>query len=468
MNKNDVNILEHKKRKSLDIKVAFICFIASLSGLLFGMDTGIISGALPFIAKEFHVPTFTQECIVSSVLLGATLSTIVCGFISKKFGRKNILLASALIFIASAICCYLATSSNQLIIFRFCVGIALGFAAFNAPLYLGEIAPTHIRGALVSFYQVMCTTGILVALLVDTYFTYYGEWRSMLGALGIPAIPMFIGILFLPKSPRWLVMTNKTDKARKVLLGLRSSEAEVEKELKEIELIAKEKDEGFKFFRENKNFRKSVYLGVALQVAQQLTGINIMFYYAPKVFQSLGFQSGVAQMWGGVTLGFTFLIFGIIVIFFVDRIGRKPLLIWGGALMGAAFLILALMFNIGLNSNLTKLLAVGCLILFMIAFAISAGPVVWALCSEIFPLKGRAIGMSSAVTANWVTNFIIGLFFLSVLNALGPQMTFVMLGIVNFLLLIIYIFFTPETKNISLESIEKKLMSGVKLSKIGK
>ncbi len=459
--------VSHKGNHNI-LKIVIICFVASLAGLLFGMDTGIISGALPFLAKEFGATVFTQECIVSAVLLGATCGTIGCGFISNRFGRKNILLAAALIFIVASVLCYLSTSSIELICFRFFIGIAVGLAAFNAPLYLAEVAPRHIRGALISFYQTMVNVGILTALLTDTYFTYTGSWRSMLGALAIPAILMFIGVIFLYKSPRWLVLVNRKEDARKVLNSIRNDKNDVENELSEIEAIVREKNTGFNLFKTNKNFRKAIYLGIAIQVAQQITGINIMFYYAPKVFQSLGFSSDVAQMWGGVILGVTFLIFGIIAIFFIDKFGRKPLLYWGAVLMGVPFLILAFLLHIGMTTTLTQYSAVGCLVVFMAAFGISAGPIAWTLCSEICPLKGRGFGMACSTTSNWITNLIIGLTFLTIINSIGSEATFLLLGIINIALIILYYFFTPETKDVSLEHLEMNLMNGVKLRNIGK
>ncbi|HJO92991.1 MAG TPA: sugar porter family MFS transporter, partial [Victivallales bacterium] len=400
--------------------------------------------------------------------LGATCGTIGCGFISNRFGRKNILLAAALIFIVASVLCYLSTSSIELICFRFFIGIAVGLAAFNAPLYLAEVAPRHIRGALISFYQTMVNVGILTALLTDTYFTYTGSWRSMLGALAIPAILMFIGVIFLYKSPRWLVLVNRKEDARKVLNSIRNDKNDVENELSEIEAIVREKNTGFNLFKTNKNFRKAIYLGIAIQVAQQITGINIMFYYAPKVFQSLGFSSDVAQMWGGVILGVTFLIFGIIAIFFIDKFGRKPLLYWGAVLMGVPFLILAFLLHIGMTTTLTQYSAVGCLVVFMAAFGISAGPIAWTLCSEICPLKGRGFGMACSTTSNWITNLIIGLTFLTIINSIGSEATFLLLGIINIALIILYYFFTPETKDVSLEHLEMNLMNGVKLRNIGK
>jgi MFS transporter, SP family, galactose:H+ symporter len=450
-------------------KIIVICFVASLAGLLFGMDTGIISGALPFLGKQFHLSTFTQECIVSAVLLGAFIGTVGSGFVSKRLGRKNILLLSACIFIVASGCCALANSADQLIIFRLFLGMAVGMAAFNAPLYLAEMAPKKIRGTLISFYQTMVNIGILTALGVDTYFTYTEDWRSMLAMLGVPAVFMLIGIIFLPKSPRWLILKNRRKEAHKVLKKIRNcSDEQISMELSEIENVVKDEKNGFTLFKQNKNFRKVIYLGIAIQAAQQLTGINVMFYYAPTVFHTIGFETSVAGMWGGVILGVVFVISGFTSLFLVDRYGRRPLLHIGAVFMGIAFVLLSILIHFGIASTFQQVLAVASLVLFMFAFGISSAPIAWIIVSEICPLQGRSFGMAISTSTNWIANFFIGMTFLSILNRFGSQFTFALLGVINFALIIIYFYFTPETKDVSLEDLEKNLMNGIKLRNIGR
>jgi len=193
-----------------------------------------------------------------------------------------------------------------------------------------------------------------------------------------------------------------------------------------------------------------------------------MFYYAPTVFQAIGYESAEARMWGGVVLGVTFVISGFISMFFIDRIGRRPLPNIGAVFMGLSFLGLAILMSIGFNTYFAQISAVICLVIFMLAFGISSAPIAWIIVTEICPLKGRAFGMAVSTSTNWITNFFIGMSFLSILNAVGPGFTFLLLGVINLLLLIIYYFFTPETKGVPLEQLEKNLMSGVEIRHIGR
>ena len=315
----------------------------------------------------------------------------------------------------------------------------------------------------------MVNIGILSALGLDTYFTYSKDWRSMLGVLGIPAVLMFIGIIFLPKSPRWLVLKNRKQDAHKVLKKIRNcSDEQISRELSEIENVVKDEKNGFTLFKENKNFRKAIFLGIAIQAAQQLTGINVMFYYAPTVFHTIGFQTSVAGMWGGVILGVTFVISGIVSLFLVDKYGRRPLLHIGAIFMAIPFIVLSLLIHFGITTGIEQVTAVLCLVVFMFAFGISSAPIAWIIVSEICPLQGRSFGMAVSTSTNWIANFFIGMTFLSILSHFGAVFTFALLGVINFALIIIYFFFTPETKDVSLETLEKNLMNGVKLRKIGK
>ena len=271
-----------KKYKPL---VYIVAFTAALAGLLFGLDIGVISGALKFIAKQFSATTFEQEWVVSSLLLGAVAGTLLSGIISKKYGRKNTLLMSAIIFSLGALFSSVSTSIGILIGCRVFLGVAVGMASFTAPLYLSEIAPSGIRGALISMYQLMITIGIVIAFMSDTFFSSYfkyhgavgGHWRIMLGIIVIPAIIMFAGVFFLPKSPRWLILKGKKKDAHRVLKRIRNTEEEAALELEEIESSLEEKQAGWQLFKKNRYFRKAVFLGIGLQIIQHLFGTNTIF-----------------------------------------------------------------------------------------------------------------------------------------------------------------------------------------------
>lgn len=483
--------------------VYFIGLTAALAGLLFGLDVGVISGANEFIQKDFGIDDRAIENIVSALLWGAVLGVLISGFFSYRLGRRGTILVSALVFAAGSVFCAFAPTPGTLIGARFFLGIAVGMASFVAPLYLSEIAPQSVRGALISMYQLMITIGIVVAFLSDTFFATYADlqplateishsisslaggrgqmviegyfavpWRWMLGVIAIPAVLMFLGMLLLPESPRWLVLKQRTDQALKVLRRLASSEQEASRELAEIENSLKVEQKGFSLFRENRNFRRAVFLGVGLQVIQQFTGINVIMYYAPRILNEAGFNSTAQQMWGTVLIGTINVLATFIAIAFVDRLGRKPIMYTGFTVMGIGMLSLGAFFHLGLGGSGSSLtmsyLAVASLVVFIIGFAMSAGPIIWILCAEIFPLAGRDFGITCSTVTNWTANAIVGMTFLTMLNLLGPGNTFLLYGALNAVFIIFFLALVPETKGISLESIEQKLLAGEPLKKIGR
>jgi len=479
---------ESAKKKYKPI-VYIIAGTAALAGLMFGLDVGVISGALPFIQKDFGVGALQQEEIVSALLWGATFGALISGFISKRFGRKITLLIGAVVFAIGSLACSMAPTSSILIAMRFVLGIAVGIASFTAPLYLSEIAPKAIRGALVSMYQLLITIGIVIAFSSDTYFANYlkldnvtgGHWRLMLGVLVVPSTLMFLAMFFLPESPRWLFLKNFKTKGKEVLLKIRNSESEVDEEIAEIEASFEVKQNGLKLLTSNKNFRKVIFLGIGLQVIQQLTGINVIMYYAPTIFKIAGFNTHAEQMWGTVLVGCVNVLATFIAIAFVDKIGRKPIMFGGFVVMGLSMLGVGICFKVGLENhpaivgatanavtnNTLSFIAIGFLLLFIVGFAGSAGPIIWVMCSEIFPLAGRDLGITVTTCTNWIINGIVGMTFLSLLNGFGHGNTFLLYGFIEILFIIFFILFVPETKGASLEKIEENLMNGVALKKIG-
>ncbi|MEI6070219.1 MAG: sugar porter family MFS transporter [Verrucomicrobiae bacterium] len=470
-------------RKNVQFIVYFIGFTAALAGLLFGLDVGVISGALAFIKKEFLADLSPvqadsrSEFIVSALLWGAVFGTLVSGFLSSRFGRRKTILVSAVVFVAGALACAVSPDENFLIGARFLLGIGVGVASFTAPLYLSEISPQSVRGSMISMYQLMITIGILLAFLSDTWLAKYatfggqtGEhWRIMLGIIAIPAVVMFVGVLFLPESPRWLFLKGFQDHAVAVFRQMKLDEAEIAAEVKEIEDSAKVKQNGWQLLSSNVNFRRAIGLGIGLQVIQQLTGINVIMYYAPKIFELAGFEDVNEQMWGTVVVGITNVLATFIAIAFVDRLGRKPIMYAGFVTMGAAMVTVGTLFNMGIEKNPSLgYPAIIALLVFIIGFAMSAGPIIWVICSEIYPLAGRDLGVSCSTTTNWVVNAIVGQTFLTLINTVGGGNTFLLYGGMNVLFIIFFVLFVPETKGISLEHIERNLMSGLQLRKIGR
>lgn len=444
----------------------FICVLAALAGLMFGLDIGVISGATQLIQAEFRVDDHTIEWIVSSMMLGAAVGALGAGWLAAALGRKRSLILAAALFVAGSLMCAAAGSPQALIAARTVLGLAIGVAAFTAPLYLAEVASGHIRGAMISTYQLMITIGIFVAFLSDTAFSYTGSWRWMLGVIAIPGALFLLGVTVLPESPRWLLMRGRGSDAADVLQRLRGDADAVRHEVADIEAQLRTPQRGWHLFLENRHFRRSVGLGVLLQIMQQLTGINVVMYYAPRIFQSMGYDAH-AQMWFTAMVGLTNVLATFIAIALVDRWGRKPILYAGCVTMAAGLGIVGTLMHLGIDTRTEQLAAVGMLLLFIVGFAMSAGPLVWTLCSEIQPLKGREFGVGASTVTNWVANMIVGATFLTLLNAIGPGNTFWLYAALNLVFLLITLAVVPETKGVTLEHIERKLMDGHPLRRIG-
>jgi SP family galactose:H+ symporter-like MFS transporter len=453
---------------AVNFQVAFVGILAALAGLLFGLDIGVISGALPFIAAAFHLGDAMQEWIVSSMMFGAALGAVGAGWLSFRLGRKKSLLLGAVLFVSGSAICALAGSAPAMIVGRVVLGLAVGIASYTAPLYLSEIAPQRIRGAMISIYQLMITIGILVVYLSNTHLSASGNWRAMVGVVALPALVFLLGVLCLPDSPRWLVIRQRKEDARAVLRRLRGSDEQVSAELAEIESSLAVKQRGLQLFRENGHFRRSVGLGLLLQVMQQLTGINVIMYYAPRIFAEAGFHSTREQMWCTVIVGLVNVLSTFIAIGFVDRWGRKPILYAGFAIMALGMGAVGLMLGQPQLSASGQYFTVGMLLLFILGFAMSAGPLIWVLCSEIQPLQGRDFGITCSTFTNWIVNMIVGASFLSLLHGLGGAHTFWLYAGFNAVFIVVTRFYIPETKGVSLEQIERKLMAGRPLAQIGR
>lgn len=456
-----------KQGRSNKTMTFFVCFLAALAGLLFGLDIGVIAGALPFIANEFQISAHTQEWVVSSMMFGAAVGAVGSGWLSFKLGRKKSLMIGAILFVAGSLFSAAAPNVEILLVSRVLLGLAVGVASYTAPLYLSEIAPEKIRGSMISMYQLMITIGILGAYLSDTAFSYSGAWRWMLGVIIIPAVLLLIGVIFLPDSPRWFAAKRRFVDAERVLLRLRDTSAEAKRELDEIRESLKVKQSGWSLFKDNSNFRRAVFLGILLQVMQQFTGMNVIMYYAPKIFELAGYANTTEQMWGTVIVGLTNVLATFIAIGLVDRWGRKPTLILGFIVMAAGMGVLGTMMHIGIHSSTAQYIAVLMLLMFIVGFAMSAGPLIWVLCSEIQPLKGRDLGITCSTATNWIANMIVGATFLTMLNSLGSANTFWVYGGLNVLFILLTLWLIPETKNVSLEHIERNLMQGRPLREIG-
>ena len=437
-----------------------VAIVASLGGLLSGYDTGVISGALLFINETWILPDTLQGFLVSSVLIGAVIGAATNGILADIFGRKKIIMATAVIFILGSILCSFAPNVYVLIISRIFVGFAVGIVNFVVPLYLSEISPKNLRGTLVSLYQWAITAGILFSYFINAVFAQaVYNWRWMLFAGVLPGLILFIGMCFMSDTPRWLVSKNREDEAKKVFNRI-EPDIDTNKEIEDIKnTLESGNDNKFRF---KKWMIMPFVVGVGIMFAQICTGINTIIYYAPTIFKTAGFDSNLTAIYATTGIGVVNFVMTIVAVFFTDRLGRKPLLYFGltGVMLSLFALGTSFAFAGALGSSL-KWVAVGSLVTYIICFAMSLGPIGWILVSEVFPLKIRGIAMSICTVSNFAFNFFVVGSFPVLLHRIGGAWTFWLFGIVSILCIIFVYFFVPETKGISLEQIESNWRRGV-------
>ncbi len=432
--------------------VYIAALFAALGGLLFGYDTGVISGALIFIKREFGLTTAAEEIVVSSVLLGATIGAIFGGKAADLFGRRRVLLVTAAIFGVGAVASAAAPSPTILIVSRVVLGLAIGLASTNVPVYLSEVAPPHARGWVVSLFQLAVTVGIVVAYLTDYAFAAIEGWRWMLGLAVAPALVFGAGMFFLPETPRWLIRGGYHDVAYRVLVRIRDQD-DVNVEIEEIKAsLAQQAESGHWTDLLRRQVRPALVVGLGLAVFQQITGINTVIYYAPKILQAAGFNSASGAILATVGVGIVNVAMTIIAMFLVDRAGRRPLLLVGIAGMIITLGMLGLSFRY--SSGQLAWIAVICLMGYVASFAISLGPIFWLLIAEIYPLKIRGLAEGTAATFNWASNLIVSLTFLTLVEKLGASSTFLLYALASVASWLFAYYFVPETKGRTLEQIE--------------
>lgn len=448
-----------KKNKGNYRFVVVAAVITAIGGLLFGYDTGVISGAILFIRDAFSLSSTAQEIVVSAVLIGAVIGASISGILADKYGRRIMIIVASIIFGVGAIFTALTPEVYSLIAGRIVVGIAIGMASFIAPLYIAEVAPYNIRGALVSLNQLAITVGIVVSYLVDFAFAPSGGWRWMLGLAVVPSIILGVGMYFMPYSPRWLLSKGFSDRAKAVLEKIRGTTL-VGDEIAEIKAsLAAERESKWSDLLDPA-IRRALIIGIGLAIFQQLTGINTVIYYAPTILLFAGLQSAAVSILATAGIGVINVLLTIVAILLIDRIGRRPLLIGGLVGMVISLILLGLSFALpGLSSSL-GILAIISLMLYVGSFAIGLGPVFWLMISEIYPLKIRGRAMSTATVVNWGMNLVVAITFLSLIQLLGTPGTFWLYGIISIIAIIFVYFRVPETKGRSLEEIEKMCFLG--------
>jgi MFS transporter, SP family, galactose:H+ symporter len=438
--------------------VYVVAGIAALSGLLFGYDTGVISGALLFIKKQFILTPEGEGLVVSGVLFGATFSSMVSGRLTDHFGRKKVILATALLFAVGSIVTAFAPSVPLLVAGRVVLGIAIGIASFAAPLYISEMSPPDIRGMLVAMNQLAITMGILLSYLVDYIFSATGNWPAMVALGAVPAVLLGIGILFLPESPRWLVLNEKETEASEVLKHIRGT-PDVGAEVDEIKsALSEEAGDWREFF--SPAMRGALVVGIGLGMFQQFTGINTVIYYAPKIYQAAGLTSASVSILATAGVGLVNVLMTIVSLVLIDRLGRRPLLIIGNIGMALSLAALSLSSFLNVGKDALMFIGVGSTLVYVAFFAISLGPVFWVMISEIYPLRIRGFAMSFATAVSWLSNLVVSFSFPILLDRFGIGATFAVYTAITLGSLLFCCLRVPETKGLSLEQIERQERSG--------
>jgi sugar porter (SP) family MFS transporter len=429
--------------------------IAALGGLLFGYDTGVISGAELFLKNDFTLSTFDLEVIVSGVLAGAAVGALLGGRMADLFGRRKLLIATAIIFAVGGIACAVAISPAVLIVGRIIVGLGIGLASATVPVYISEVSPADARGWQVSLFQLAITIGILVAYIVDYAFAAIQGWRWMFGLAVVPAAIFGFGMVFLPESPRWLAKRGHHDKALAMLIRIRGT-SDVSAELREIERsLTQAVERGKLSDLRAPSIRPALIVGIGLAIFQQVTGINTVIYYAPLIIQSAGISSASGAILATAGIGVVNVLMTIVAMWLIDRMGRRLLLLVGIAGMAITLGFLGLAFHMSEKSVALVWLAVISMMVYVGSFAISLGPIFWLLISEIYPLKIRNSTEGLCAAFNWGSNLLVSLTFLTLLQMIGPTRTFWLYGLFAVAAWIFSYFRVPETKGRTLEEIEE-------------
>ena len=442
--------------------ILFIALSAALGGLLFGYDTAVISGAIGNLTEYFHLTPVETGWAISSALVGCLIGAFFSDYLSNRFGRKATMIITAILFILNSIGTALPNSFTMFVLFRIVGGIGVGIASMVVPMYIAEIAPPKRRGALVGNYQLAIVIGIVVVYFVNYFIALQGDdnwnlntgWRWMFGSEIIPSILFLIFIFLIPESPRWLLQKGKTVKAVVVLEKINTPEEAVQVQ-SEIQNSLEQEDKGQWKNLVNPMYKKALFVGIGLSILQQLTGINAILYYAPEIFKSLGSSTDASLLETSI-LGVVNLIFTLLAIKWVDKMGRKPLLYIGS--VGMTISLAAV--GIFINNDAVGNYVLPFLILFMASFSISWGPIVWVLLSESFPNKIRSLALAISVFIQWVANFVVTQFFPSLVenqwlkdNFNGAFPFYLFSAICLFSLFFVWKK-VPETKNKSLEQMD--------------
>jgi len=432
--------------------VLSVSLVAAIGGLIFGFDTAIVAGATRYMKEQFSLDSLREGWTVAVVLVGCMFGAGLAGPVSDRIGRRRFMLVSAVLFLVSAIGCALPRTIAEFMAFRFVGGLGIGSAAVLAPLYIAEIAPARVRGALVSVNQLAIVTGILLAYFVNWVFAGAGpaNWRWMYAMGAVPSVLFFLLLLGVPESPRWLVKNGREDEARTVLTRADSAEAAAAgiREIKDT--LALEEGSLRELFRPA--FRRPLLIAVVLAVFQQITGINAILYYAPRIFEGAGFErmSAIGQ---STLVGLVNMLFTVVAIVLADKVGRRPLLLVATAGMGFSLVLLGAAFRFPLLPASALLFII---LLYIAFFASAMGPLVWVVMAEIFPIKVRGAAMGLATLVLWLADFAVTLTFPVISDRFHPATAFWLYAAMCALDFVFIWSVLPETKGRTLEEIERR------------
>ncbi|MFD6415273.1 sugar porter family MFS transporter [Streptomyces sp. NPDC060194] len=433
--------------------------VSALGGLLFGYDTGIISGALLHLRDDLHLTSRGQEIVVSVILLGAMAGALVSGRLAARYGRRAVVIGVAVVFAAGAAAAAVAAGVGTLIAARFVLGLAVGGASGMVPVYIAELAPAHVRGRLMVLFQLMVAIGQLVAYLCGWALADSGGWRTMFALAVIPAVALGVGMLFLPESPRWLVGNGRSGDARAVLTRLRPAGHDVERELAEIADAAGGGASGSLRDLRQRWVRPALLVAVGIAAFSQLTGINAIVYYAPTILVDAGFGDSAALL-TGIGIGVMLVIAGVTGAVAVDRVGRRRTMLWFLPGSAVAMAVLALAFVGPVDSPAQRWTVIVALFAYILCNGIGMQAVVWLIGPEILPLGVRGPATGLATVTLWGFDLLIALSALTAIKAVGQSGTFLFYALMNVTCIAFVAAKVPETRGRSLESIERALRRG--------
>lgn len=451
--------------------VVFLSIVAAIGGILFGYDTAVISGTISSVEAQFSLNAMQVGWFVGCALVGSILGVAVAGILSDRFGRKLTMLVAAILFTASGIGCAISQSFTELVIYRIIGGIGIGVVSIVSPMYISEVAVARWRGTLVSLYQLAITIGFLAAYLVNFQILKSAEtavydtpwlhwimvdemWRGMLGSNALPALLFFIVIFFIPESPRWLILRNRTGRAHAVLEHIyRSSEA-ADGEIATIRDAEKAAPKSEWRSLTSPGMRRALLIGVAIAMLGQFMGVNAVLYYGPTIFEDAGLSSG-DSLFSQVLVGAVNMLTTVIALVIIDRVGRKQLVYWGVSGMILSLLCIGTYFLAGATWGLSSTFLLIFFLAYVFCCAISISAVIFVLLSEMYPTRVRGLAMSIAGFSLWIGTYLIGQLTPWMLETLTPAGTFFLFAAMCFPYILIMWRAVPETTGRSLEEIER-------------